>query len=911
MKTKRIMAIILSAVLLFSSAAVYAAESEEAGAATVTVSRSAAQEAVDVLSGLDIIASTDSIPDGNITRGDFAQLLLSLLQSEYVQARDLGYRDVAGGSALYNAVGYLCELGAMSGSRGLFRPNEAITMQDAVRALVTVLGHTKAGASDAQCMNRAHALSLLDGITTVRDGAVSKAAAWRMAFNALFVEYSDATTLNSGQILYAAKGTVLERFYDITEVVGVVTQTKQTGLYTQDGCNGVCIDGLTCTAEKDWSTYLGYRVQAYVRDNGHRELVYMRPHRQNKVLTFETDDIERLENKTTLYYYTDAEQGRTAKLKLSSTTPVIVNGQNAGSVSNFSTNELILKNDAGQPLSAQMTVIDSDDDGTVNCIVIWRYETFYITKSDTAKGFFRDKYSNTSLNLDDYDEDSIYIYTDGESGSKTDLRVGVVLSIAKTADNSSITIYASTTQLYDETVSAVQDNKFKIGDTWYEKSDYYNTLFNGTDGTEKPHQIYAGTVGVFYLDHMGRVVFAKQSSGYQYGYLMAVKQESGLSDVYHGRVFAYDEALGESDFKDLIISPQLQINGATCKRSQFSSNTLLFSNGSLVPQLIKYKLNAKGELSQMLLADTSHTLTNLDFKLSDHWYATTEFELNYKGEARYNANALALGNRFYCGEDSMVMVVPSDVTDEDGYAFSEYSSVFSNSETYDVELYDVGRDTYSGMIVYRSDAGVSDTYSMVRTFYVSDVITTIDAEENQVQQVTGYSFESESWIKFRKSTYSYFTADDFKLVDKNGEEMGDIKKGDIVRYNKNAKGSWKSAELQFRYSEGAAAFRDEEATSGKTYNFAGDYGKGIYGQMAFYEAGQSVIGISFDAGRSFITYSKYGSDYTPYIVFDTKRGTTTLNADPDIVTCMQNPQEADWIYGLSIYGKLPFVVLYK
>ncbi|MGN1059936.1 MAG: hypothetical protein ACI4QW_05830, partial [Clostridia bacterium] len=88
-------------------------------------------------------------------------------------------------------------------------------------------------------------------------------------------------------------------------------------------------------------------------------------------------------------------------------------------------------------------------------------------------------------------------------------------------------------------------------------------------------------------------------------------------------------------------------------------------------------------------------------------------------------------------------------------------------------------------------------------------------------------------------------------------------------------------------------------------------GASIYGKMAFYEAGKSVIGISFDEGQTFITYAKSGTDYTPYIVYDTKRGTTTIEADLNIITCLQNPQEATKIYAISFYGNLTFAVIYK
>ncbi len=936
MKNKRILSILMVLMLIFNLSTFAAAETTESASAAeeFQVNEESAQKAYDILTGIGIFSTVPEINTENVSRGNFAALVASLAGVKDVIGADTGYRDVTASNSNFSAISHAVSNGWMTGDKGLFKPDDPIILSDALKALVGMLSHS-AAMKESQYLGRARSLGLLSGIKAGLNSPLSGGAVCKLLLNALEADYMEEDGVEAGTAIYKNAGPLLTAVHNIRIVKGTVTATKRTGLYDAQDVNGIKIGENFYFSEKDFSNFLGMNVECYVdfSPSKDKEALLVIEANNNEIVNLVAEDIETLVNKETLHYYPTKDSKKTSEMKLSAVTPVIYNGIYSGTVSNFSTLELILRDMADRPECATLRLVDNNDDKKADAVIVWYYETYVISTADAENMYYRDATAKKSFCLIDYEDAEICVTTNGNPGKLADLRENSVVSVAISANKKVVDIYVNSKVLQDAIVEGADGDSFEINGEWYETSSYYEDIFSVALGErEKTGTVKLGAVGTVYLDFLNRIVKGSFTTELKYAYMTAAAKRGTMGNKYEMKLFVFDNETKESEFKVYPLKERFKLDGKSVKRKDITETILYDGSGNAVPQLIKYKINTNGEIEEIRTADTSKKLSSLIFGPNDNYYTEGELELKYKGQARWNGDAGLFGNKFRVSTSSIVLNIPNDVTKEEFFSISSPDSLFGNGSTYEVEIYNVNKNGFANVVIYRSNTTVSTSFSYKRTLFVSDVKYARTEEGDYVQQITGYGFNAENWLKINTTAKVYKVTDDFTFtVSYKAEQHGitisdnNLKPGDVIRFNVNTKGEMTNARLEFRYSpdapmmnymaagsNGATTPNEEnQYVSGETFGYSGAEGGSAYGKVAVYESGSTAFGLTYDDGD---TMHMFKNEYTahPYFVFDTEEKTTTVSTSPDIRTCLYDGAEnADTAFVLAIYCRAYFTVIYK
>ena len=147
----------------------------------------------------------------------------------------------------------------------------------------------------------ANKLDITDGVADTRE--LTRYDAAIMLYNTLHAGMFDVKYISNDGFVYngSETETVLERFFGIYTVEGVVTMKNRVDLL-KDGYSDIgvmCVDGVVYNdliADKE---LLGYMVSAYVKDNeaGKDSVVYADISEENNVLKIDAGELESVSSK--------------------------------------------------------------------------------------------------------------------------------------------------------------------------------------------------------------------------------------------------------------------------------------------------------------------------------------------------------------------------------------------------------------------------------------------------------------------------------------------------------------------------------------------------------------------------------------------------------------------------------------
>lgn len=890
MKTKKmLLAVVMAALLMVGIMPVGAAESE-----LVTFSADSLERTFTVVSGLELLnggSRSESYYNTPMQRGDFAGLL-AVIAGYHTEARSNAYRDVTPGMKNYNAVCYAVAMDYMAGDKGLFRPEDTVTYGEAVRALVKLSGNDlrQSGAALSAYLSTAATLGLTKGFSGGADAPLSNGAVIRLIYQTLRAPYLEPSTVSGDTIGYTRYSTMLEGLLGYTIRNDLVTATTYTSLYTANrmGSEYIMLGESRYAVKQSWDQYLGYMAEAYIKDeNGRQTVQLLVPLEQNRVLELSPSDIASLSEKRELSYYETPESFKTKSIRLDGATSVIFNGVFAGTAVNFSANELILQDADGDSLSGSIKLIDFDGDGVCDVYMLWQYETYFISSANSSKWEYVDKKSEQVLRLEGYAEEDIAVYEDGQPATLSALTANRVISVAR-AKQGLVTILVSFTVLENALISELSDNgtKVKIDDTLYETNNYFKRYF----AKNQKLKLSTGDLFTFYLDAFGKiaVVTEAQDSELHYGYLVNITTPNGLNT--RRKVKLYTSMSGTTDFQVYDLASNLLINDRPCRREKISEVPELFTGGTCNDQLVKFSLNAGGELSRLLTADTSHVMTNTDFAFTDHWYADTKFSKNFEGEIAYKSTMDLLGKKYSAvGADANILwVIPKNIQDEDSFMLTTAKGQLLNDTSYQLSIYDVNSDFIPGAIVYRATA--SATYTLFSATVISDIRHGLDSEGNSVYIFKGYRMNKGD-SGFNSTQQTFICQDDTML---DGLEIGDV-----IQYNSNPYGI--VTDVKQIHNRGGGYYTTEPNTN------AGTEGGTTYGKLIL--GSQLLVGATLDGGKTFQIFGKYAN--LPYVVIDKKTNKVKIETNPALLGCGFGVENAEDVFIYTSYLRALIIVVYR
>ena len=229
-----------------------------------------------VLTGIGILEGFSNGSLGlnqEVTRAQFAVMIYRIINLSSIQAEPL-FRDVPQSYWAYQYIQDVAMQGYLSGdSDGRFRPDDTVTVEEAVKVLTVMLGYTypaeEAGGYPIGYLSVGGAIGILRGVEIEAGKTVTRGKIAKMIYNCLDIELMQQVSYGQ-EATYAVnkEGTLLTNYLNMTSVRGIVTANYWINLDGEYNINRdqVVIDGfLYYVGNTDIADYVGSSVRAYVK----------------------------------------------------------------------------------------------------------------------------------------------------------------------------------------------------------------------------------------------------------------------------------------------------------------------------------------------------------------------------------------------------------------------------------------------------------------------------------------------------------------------------------------------------------------------------------------------------------------------------------------------------------------------
>ena len=679
---------------------------------------------------------------------------------------------------------------------------DKVSVDDAIKLLMDAAGfgpymamNTKADALAYR--NEAARLGLITGAKyTAATEKFTNEIFYGMFYDALNMPMFGATYSNKGASYMYTEDTLMHQYLELYKAEGVVTTNSIVSL-TGDPLaaeGAIAINGYTFNTfgVENADDYLGYSVIAYINEDGQIRSLAVDTQKNKQMVFVGSDDIKTPTSLTSIDYFRSENSTAVATINIKSAAPVVYNNAIAA---NFDPADYKIAN-------GTIKFIDNDADKTYDVVFIEEVVCFYPEFIDYRGNTIVDEVGNP-YDVSDIVNGRMYLGIHDAEGKvvefekmTTALPVAVAL-LYGTSSASEVTIHSdSTFEGVYTNYKGSADKPYTIGDKEFGLSLVYAAKNNGS----LPFAI--GDRLKLFLDPYGKIMKAQAlSNAEMYGYLFGF-------DTNDDDLFASDiQALilptsGKTEVRSLAKS--VSYNGTKVAEDKFvqsSSVPELYAAGKIKPQLIKYKLNAKGEISLIRTA----TLNCATFGV----YKTSEdaFEINYGNadgtpkQFLYYGGTIKAVQAKYRFKNTVVFKIPNNASDYVEYATTQTISTledsYSRPDGYTMLLYDVDEYYVIGAAVeeynpYGDDAKV---LSQNQTgAIVMDVGNKIDSKTGDVIEYLAYvKTGNEGSVDVAPQVITPYRKDDAE----NGKvgprqssiaTFDDLRPGDVIKWVTNSKG---------------------------------------------------------------------------------------------------------------------------
>ncbi len=726
--TKRLLASVLAAGTLLTVTPVFA---EVGGEITKSVAsetdnneaiKTEYAEELALLSGLGIINDTNIKMNNSITRGEFLNLVMKMIGMD-----DLGtentetiFYDVIPGSDYYETVMNANRLGIISGDgNSYFNPDKTIDSAAAFKILVCALDYRSVGEAKGGYPNgfisTARDLEITSGVKT--SGDIDWKNAVVMIYNSLFAPAAEKSYSADGLVtVKMGDMTVLEKIFDVKGYRGIVSETNlslrmQGQSYTSTvlKIGGKLYDEIGI-GSNEGDELLGKAVVYYV-DSDDNVICITEDEKYNTTITIDGQDISFASFEK--YTYWD-ENDKEKTLRIANDADIYYNGALSDDLTDA---DLI-------PTDGSITLIDNNNDKTIDVVKIKNWEEMVIGMTSTTKlSSVYDKIS--TIKEIDLRETDLVFYKYGMEVNRYHLGQWDVLRLMLSKDGKfgmaeiygsefTGTVEKTSKNKENETVITVKGNEYIISPIF---EDAYKNKDIKAQEPIKGEQ-YTFVVGA---DNVIYGVNYRAEFQFNYGFLVKAASEGGLDSNY--KVKIYDAAGGMTIYP---CSDKIKVNGK--KRADDLLDALADSYGRFKPQPIMFKLNADKEVVEIKTAiDTrngvGYDVENFSLDKSAQSKITVNPDNFVETKTGWSVNSgtnKILGHQVFNDGVTPMFYIPQDLDDDDSYGYNvaygnlgKYSNTLTNVELYDlvplVEGLDIAK--VGAVFIYQRD-GITNNYSV-------------------------------------------------------------------------------------------------------------------------------------------------------------------------------------------------------
>ena len=761
MRNKKIIAIITALTLLFTQMGMVIGSAEDAAQAPLYSAEELAsfESKHEMLLDLEVFPKFDKKSDATISRSEFAGIVAKMLGNNLIESNfaENTYIDVKELTTNSHDIVALKKMGIMVGVNGYeFKPDQKITYAQAITVVVSALGYKNLaevnGGYYQGYLKMAIDLGLLRKGSSNYERELTLYDAVMLIEATLEAKIPEIAYVGEKNVTYSKseKNNMLSVYHDIYKVEGIMTDNGQTALSSKSaaGFGNTIVGGVLMTniAEK-FTGLIGMNVVAYYKAEGNKVLKHAyADEAKNNILVIDAYDLVTDSNKYTKsnIVYKNAK-GKAENAKVSVYADFIYNG---AAYPNFGKETLKIR-------TGSLTLIDSDSDKTYDVIVADVYEDVLVRNIDSLTGAI---YSNYSAPILYTEYDVVHFYdAEGKEIALADIKYESLLTVYKSKDFTKLVAYLSNEQktMVIDSITTEEDDTIYIasGESSYRISNNYIDLMN--DPTTSLKAPVTGGKYTAYINVYGEAaMFAELQLREEYAYILAVGNDS--NDKLGGTKVAVKVVNEQGDCVTIKAAKNFtvidsegvhenDVNAVTNSKDLYSSST-----GKFVPQLIRVKVNSKGEFTKLEYDNTVITKAEAPYGFDE-----TKFQKLYSGSVSgYSGySSKNMGDaKYIIDKNTKIFLIetPGSITTTDETKVKVVPYNKFQLVTLTAALYDADQNWSAGAMV----CAASKTSFDDRTFTVISSKTVIDEFGEERAQVTGY-WKNNIWT-FREHTPGVF-----------------------------------------------------------------------------------------------------------------------------------------------------------
>lgn len=741
-----------------------------------------------VLEYLDVFQSAISDYDGAVTRGSFAIYIARLLgEGEIGMVEEAVFSDVSADSRTAYAVKTLVERGIVSGNPdGSFRPDDAITTQEAVKMILCMLGYKPyaeaKGGFPAGYITVANQIDLLTSEISLTEFTYTDAI--EILYNALHTAMLDTISISGDNVEFKSNDdlTVLSEYHNIAFEYGVLKTANGMSAYEEwEYQKGeVVVGDKMYSYDGDVSHLLGRRVTVYYADEKNNEkkpaLMIIEAQGENSALRIDADDFSSFDTYSRrLKYYSD-DGSKERSVTFADNVRYVYNGTPITSS---------IQTVVDGVKSGFYEAVDNDSDGKYDILFINSSRNLYITAIDKNNYVFYGKYNAAKpVNYDSAGERNVIFKSVSGIADSSSLAAGVLVTVYE-SDNC-LTVYINNT-----TVTGVIENVNTSSDTYVTINGERYEIDAEFLASSKFNPV-AGSNVKCCLDRDGKIGYMEVSSGaadWSYGFVIDAKAiTNGLNSNVALKL--YNPAQGVVKVN---VAEKVKIDCDTAKGVDAVLNKIKY-NGVYEGTLLRYKTKAENDEQIITEIDTA----NLKVESGEDSRNSLQVAQPYTS-TRYRR--MRFGPMITVNNQSLVLAVPSDIANAEDYryAIADLNSINTDVD-YDFMSYKLNPESGYDDVVICKDINTYDvTVSLALIDEVAEVLHDGSVYEKLVCRHGGMAKE-------------YIVADNISLAD-----LG-YKKGDLIRIGFNEKGEVAKITEHYRYQNTKLASDVTEYTTGSLFN---------------------------------------------------------------------------------------------
>ena len=828
------------------------------------------------------IFTGENTPDATVKRKQIAVYLNRITGAPEVEGT-LFY-DVSEDLPEAGAINAVAQGGYMIGSEGCFYPERPVSFNEAITVLLRAAGYTRlaidANGYVAGYLKWANSSGLLKNISSY-DGELNEGTLAKLLKNFLdinIVAVSAYTAGGENEEIIDKNISVLNNFFDAEKVKGNIVATSNVAVWGRNLCGTEQVvistnygDVVYKREGVDYDDKLALNAVFYVHED-EKEIIYAEyKYADGTEVKFSGDDIREIDKSLfSISYYDNTEKVKTID---TSNASFIYNGKSLDEI----TDDMV---------KTDFSVIecrDADGDRKFDVVYVWDYDVIMVDSINFSNYKILDKITGKIIDFAP-DKCEVSVKMNGGDFNIAGIKEYYTLLVARSEGTSDFKLRI---EVFPDCVGGIITTVNEG-----ESIEVDGEKFNVRQSFTQKYSPQLGGEYVVGIDFDGNALCLLKNNYWQqkYGYALNLDMIKRSKDDIEIRLFTEN-----NKFEILKFAKKFKLNGEKADYGMLEESGL-FSDGKFISQLVSYKTNSEGLITNINVAkrgepdeNGSETLTlNRSFSKSA---AIADDYFNIY-------NNVALFSTEYVGIDGITksfrIMKNGDEFVEGEFLVGTASEMGVSAGVFDIDVYDASYERIVGAAVYTVNAdAISNVNSDVYGFLVSNIKNTTNADGEKVIEITGYT-------QGKKMSFIETELYNFEKV-----RCGDV----LVTWDAQTK--LKTYKIMFSLDE--STFGQEYLGYDSTSDEFWVLNKNNLMRVRLSGFFREIVSKSPSDGNVFLTKTKKTgtlrpvtvATYTNYYIYDTETGKVSIASAADLDASCKN------VYFVATYGVARDVIIYK